>query len=82
MLHIEDKIRESSSPDSCREVKHETKHFGSCLYIFNKSESSSAGRARPCQGRGRGFESRLSLENRAIILVMLAHFCFTPLEFD
>ncbi len=25
------------------------------------SESSSAGRARPCQGRGRGFESRLSL---------------------
>jgi hypothetical protein len=24
-------------------------------------ESSSAGRARPCQGRGRGFESRLSL---------------------
>ena len=26
-----------------------------------KSESSSAGRARPCQGRGRGSESRLSL---------------------
>ncbi len=25
------------------------------------SESSSAGRARPCQGRGREFESRLSL---------------------
>ena len=24
-------------------------------------ESSSAGRARPCQGRGRGFEPRLSL---------------------
>ncbi len=24
--------------------------------------SSSVGRARPCQGRGRGFESRLSLE--------------------
>ena len=24
--------------------------------------SSSAGRARPCQGRGRGFESRLSLK--------------------
>ena len=24
-------------------------------------ESSSVGRARPCQGRGRGFESRLSL---------------------
>ena len=29
-------------------------------------ESSSAGRARPCQGRGRGFEPRLSLrENKA-----------------
>ena len=27
-----------------------------------KRESSSAGRARPCQGRGRGFESRLSLQ--------------------
>ena len=25
------------------------------------SESSSVGRARPCQGRGREFESRLSL---------------------
>lgn len=27
----------------------------------DKSESSSAGRARPCQGRGREFESRLPL---------------------
>ncbi len=26
-----------------------------------RSESSSAGTARPCQGRGREFESRLSL---------------------
>src|SRR6056297_2604575 len=25
-------------------------------------ENSSAGRARPCQGRGRGFESRFSLK--------------------
>ena len=25
-------------------------------------ENSSVGRARPCQGRGRGFESRFSLE--------------------
>ena len=29
-----------------------------CLY---QRESSSVGRARPCQGRGREFESRLSL---------------------
>ncbi len=29
--------------------------------LMKKSESSSAGRARPCQGRGREFESRLSL---------------------
>ncbi len=28
----------------------------------SKCESSSVGRARPCQGRGRGFESRLSLK--------------------
>ena len=27
------------------------------------SENSSVGRARPCQGRGRGFESRLSLQD-------------------
>ena len=34
------------------------------LYICStKSESSSVGRARPCQGRGREFESRLSLHN-------------------
>jgi hypothetical protein len=26
-----------------------------------KRENSSAGRARPCQGRGRGFEPRFSL---------------------
>ena len=26
-----------------------------------KCENSSVGRARPCQGRGRGFESRFSL---------------------
>ncbi len=33
------------------------------MYICNaKSENSSAGRARPCQGRGRGFESRFSLK--------------------
>ena len=34
------------------------------LDIFINCESSSAGRARPCQGRGRGFESRLSLHYR------------------
>ena len=27
-----------------------------------KCENSSVGRARPCQGRGRGFESRFSLK--------------------
>ncbi len=34
-----------------------------------KCENSSVGRARPCQGRGRGFESRFSLEKKA------SHFC-------
>ena len=32
------------------------------LYLHPYCESSSVGRARPCQGRGRGFESRLSLK--------------------
>ena len=37
-----------------------------CLHLHHHNqkrlcESSSAGRARPCQGRGRGFEPRLSL---------------------
>ena len=31
--------------------------------IFVYCENSSVGRARPCQGRGRGFESRFSLNN-------------------
>jgi hypothetical protein len=34
------------------------------VYIRSpNSESSSVGRARPCQGRGREFESRLSLKS-------------------
>ena len=37
-------------------------------------ESSSVGRARPCQGRGREFESRLSLLFQATINWLL--FCF------
>ena len=35
-------------------------------------ESSSAGRARPCQGRGRGFESRLSLQLYIIFYARVA----------
>jgi hypothetical protein len=31
--------------------------------LKNKCENSSVGRARPCQGRGRGFESRFSLKD-------------------
>ena len=33
------------------------------LTEMKKCESSSVGRARPCQGRGREFESRLSLKS-------------------
>ena len=32
------------------------------LYKIMKCENSSVGRARPCQGRGRGFEPRFSLK--------------------
>ena len=38
-------------------LKHTMSQIGKC-------ESSSVGRARPCQGRGRGFESRLPLRCR------------------
>ena len=31
------------------------------IFAVSKRENSSVGRARPCQGRGRGFESRFSL---------------------
>ena len=37
--------------------------FDSHLVHKYKSESSSVGRAPPCQGGGRGFETRLSLKN-------------------
>ncbi len=45
---------------------HETKcackdrDYGGCRSL--NCENSSVGRARPCQGRGRGFESRFSLQ--------------------
>jgi hypothetical protein len=41
--------------------------FGLCRRLFTcwsaQCENSSVGRARPCQGRGRGFESRFSLHS-------------------
>ena len=33
----------------------------SATFFLSFCENSSVGRARPCQGRGRGFESRFSL---------------------
>ena len=33
-------------------------------------ENSSAGRAQPCQGWGRGFESRFSLKNRGLLKLL------------
>ena len=38
---------------------------------FFYRESSSAGRAQPCQGRGRGFETRLSLQDANGLLAQL-----------
>ena len=38
-----------------------------CL-LFEQCENSSVGRARPCQGRGRGFESRFSLSRDWMII--------------
>ena len=34
---------------------------------LNRCENSSVGRARPCQGRGRGFESRFSLSRKRML---------------
>ena len=39
-------------------------------------ESSSVGRARPCQGRGRGFESRLPLKIKKSVVSTTRFFCF------
>ena len=48
------------------------------------SESSSVGRARPCQGRGREFESRLSLQCRpspeVISFIRLFDFALTTYD--
>ncbi|GEM_PF-1872778 len=35
---------------------------GKSLYLHRNRENSSVGRAQPCQGWGRGFESRFSLK--------------------
>jgi hypothetical protein len=37
------------------------------------SESSSVGRAQPCQGWGREFESRLSLDNASCHFLFMLH---------
>ena len=39
---------------------------------FPTRENSSVGRARPCQGRGRGFESRFSLAVKILIFAKIA----------
>ena len=41
------------------------------VYLQPYCESSSVGRARPCQGRGRGFESRLSLNVATVTFFFL-----------
>ena len=44
-------------------------------FILFICDSGSVGGVRPCQGRGRGFESRLSLSRkRATNLRFVAHF--------
>ncbi len=44
-----------------------------CIAIAKKQvaqrENSSVGRAQPCQGWGRGFESRFSLKTPRILLI-------------
>ena len=36
------------------------------MFLLKRSGNSSAGRARPCQGRGREFESRFPLQIQAV----------------
>ncbi len=47
----------------CTRITKEMRTF------LKNCENSSAGRARPCQGRGRGFEPRFSLKNKIPIIV-------------
>ncbi|MFM2195828.1 MAG: hypothetical protein RL092_1428, partial [Bacteroidota bacterium] len=41
------------------------------LLLPTQRESSSVGRARPCQGRGREFEPRLSLKSHSLRVAFL-----------
>ena len=45
-------------------------------------ESSSVGRARPCQGRGRGFESRLPLKMKKSVVSTTRFFLFHFRDFS
>ena len=40
---------------------------GKSLYLHRNRENSSVGRAQPCQGWGRGFESRFSLQVALVV---------------
>ncbi len=44
-----------------REIKSSLKSWSTAYILKNCCGNSSVGRARPCQGRGREFESRLPL---------------------
>ncbi len=56
-----------------------TRRFLKACFLL--CESSSAGRARPCQGRGREFESRLSLDDvsRYFLFMLHALLSFPPI---
>ena len=52
--------------------KYLTLHRNSEKHRLHQRENSSVGRARPCQGRGRGFESRFSLNEHLTYLAKIA----------
>ena len=56
-------ISEKQALSNKFQISLDKKAKNSIFAVHNqKCESSSVGRARPCQGRGREFESRLSLQ--------------------
>ena len=44
-------------------ILHSQSGLDALVAWHGECENSSVGRARPCQGRGRGFEARFSLED-------------------
>ena len=66
LTHLPESVECNASDDDEDELTRDL--LGCQLMLHQKSDcgNSSVGRARPCQGRGREFESRFPLQNNVI----------------